>query len=105
MNNMSEYDVSEYDCIVFDELALCDTAMLGLIYRYMNSHNEKKFYATADTDQNKPIKYNINNIDYFSKYHQMCLYMLFPNVVILRKANDLKHKKIETIKTNERRHI
>ena len=90
--NMSEYDVSEYDCIVFDELALCDIEMLGLVYRYMNNHKQKKFYATADTNQNKPIKYNINNINNFSEYHQKCLYMLFPNVVMLKENKRLKNK-------------
>ena len=63
-NSMHEYDVCDYESIVFDELGLCTIEQLGWIYRYMETHT-KTFYATADTDQNKPIQYNINNMDTF----------------------------------------
>ena len=83
-----EYDVDDYQCIVFDELALCDTIMLVHIYQYMRAHNGIRFYATADTDQNKPIGYGTNNVD-LAEYYPRCMSILFPNQIMLQESKRL----------------
>ena len=66
---------------------------LEWIYRYMNTH-KKIYYATADTDQNKPIKYNCNNGKDFS------MSMMFPNCIVLHENKRLKTiEDTKTIKT------
>ena len=100
--NMHEYNVSSYEVIVFDELALFDTEQKQWVVRYMKTHDNKKYYATADTDQNEPIKFYTNNVSDVKKYHSDCLDKMFKHKIILKENKRLKNpedrKKLKEIK-------
>ena len=58
----SNFDVSSYDCIIFDEIFLYTPKSLKKIDAFMKLHKDKKMIATGDTCQNTPIGMETLNI-------------------------------------------
>jgi hypothetical protein len=45
----TNYDVSSYDCIIFDEIFLYTPKSLKKIHDFMKLHKDKKIIGTGDT--------------------------------------------------------
>jgi hypothetical protein len=86
------YDVSEYDCIVFDEVLINPPRVLMKIQMFMEKHSEKKFLCTGDCKQNTPIEIDeYNNITDKEKYLMHCFNMIFPNQILLQECKRLSN--------------
>ena len=72
-------DIDEYDMVVFDEIYLYDTYKLSYIKDLMNKHNDIKFYATGDENQNKPIE-TLNISDCKTYYNNIISSMFYNNI-------------------------
>ena len=89
------FNVSDYDCIVFDEILLHDPYRLMHIKKFMDINPNIKFLATGDAKQNKPIGLDeLNNVEenIGQKYLMQCVNLLFPNQIILHESKRLKNK-------------
>jgi hypothetical protein len=87
---LKSFDISDYDCIVFDEIYLYDTFKLKVIKDYMNEHKDKKFYATGDENQNKPIEsLSLKNK---KAYYNSIIATMFPNSICLHDNKRCKTK-------------
>ena len=90
---ISAYDVTDYDCIVFDEIFLYDPKLLAKIQNFMNDHKEKVFIATGDDAQNTPINmYGFNNVKNSQKYLKDCINLMFENQIVLKECKRLTDK-------------
>ena len=56
------YDITPFDCICFDELALYSPNLFKKIDQFMNKHKNIKFMATGDTGQLQPLGISLNNV-------------------------------------------
>lgn len=93
-SKMKEYNISSYDCIVFDEILLYTPKMLMKIDRFMKAHKAIRFLATGDCNQNAPIGIDqYENIKDKSAYLMNCLNIMFPNQIILEQSKRLKNEK------------
>jgi hypothetical protein len=92
-SKMAKYDVSGYDCIIFDEIFLNNTNNLKRINEFMNKHNDKTFIATGDTCQNSPIGMDHLNIENKAQYLKDCVNQMFTNHIVLKECKRLKNKK------------
>ena len=75
------YDVSSYDCIVFDEIYLHDTYKLSVIRDFMAENKDKTFFATGDENQNKPIE--TLAMKKKKEYYNSIVSSMFPNSICL----------------------
>ena len=57
-----QFDVSEFDTIVFEEVLMHDPVLLSSIYRFIKLHPDKKVIANGDVSQNLPILFDLNNV-------------------------------------------
>ena len=57
----SEYDIENYDIIIYDEIYLYNHRKLIKLYQYMQTHNDKHFIATGDSNQLEAIDDIITN--------------------------------------------
>lgn len=89
----NSYDVSAYDCIVFDEIFLYPVNSLVKIKQFMDKHTDKVFIATGDTTQNTPIGMDNYNTSELDKYLSSCVNHLFCNHIVLKVCKRLKNKK------------
>ena len=85
----TEYDVSGFDCIVFDEIFMHDPRVLGMIKSYMHKHSNMKFIATGDLNQLMPFGYEFNNVQNVGTYMTECVDALFPNQITLKENKRL----------------
>ena len=81
-------DFDSYDVIVFDEIYCYKTTDLFKIKKFMLEHPKLKYFATGDTNQNKPI--NDTNIKNYKEYYQKIVYSLFENVMTLKICKRFK---------------
>lgn len=86
MKHIKEYDLSDYNTIVFDEVFLYEPLRLKRISSLMEQYPDKHFLATGDSDQRDPIAFKNSN------YLTQCMSILFPTQIIL---NDIKRLKNE----------
>jgi len=84
------YDISNYDCICFDEILINPPDILHKIDVFMNKNTDKKFIATGDVDQLQPINSTANNVTDLSKYQLQCINHMFPNQITLKINKRLK---------------
>lgn len=87
-NRMKQLDVSEYDCVVFDEIFLYDIKNLKKIHDFMLNNKEKKFIATGDVCQNDPIGIE----EFTSEYREDCVNFMFSDQLVLKECKRLKNK-------------
>lgn len=83
------FDVTDYDVICFDEAMLYGPNQLKLITEFMNSHQNKKFIATGDSNQ-LPAVCNMENIKNIKAYISDAISMVFPNNIELKINKRLK---------------
>lgn len=87
------HDVSDYECIVFDEIFLYTPNNLMKIKKFMDNNTDKIFIATGDDKQNVPIGMeNMSDTIDTTKYLNDCVNMLFKDHLILKECKRLKNK-------------
>jgi len=92
-SKMKEYNVTKYDCIVFDEILLHTPKLLMKIDKFMKKHKSIKFIATGDCNQTSPIGMDqYENIQDKSAYLMKCVNIMFPNQIILEQSKRLKNQ-------------
>jgi 5-methylcytosine-specific restriction endonuclease McrA len=97
--NTKTYDVTPFDCICFDEIALYTPNLLKRIDQFMINHSRIKFMATGDTDQLQPFGSSLNNVKDIKKYTKQCHGLMFPTVTTLSVNKRVKtEKERETLK-------
>lgn len=89
---MKKYDVTDYDCIVFDEIFLYNIANLKRIKEFMLMYSDKKFIATGDNQQNTPIGMDTLNVPNIPEYLKQCVGQIFSNQLTLQECKRLKKK-------------
>ena len=87
-----QYDVSEFDTIVFEEILLYNPKLLSSIHRFMKMHKDKKIIANGDISQNLPILFDLNNVSSQEKYVMNCINIMFNNQIILKVNKRLENK-------------
>ena len=81
---IKKYDISSYDCIVFDEILLYNPRQLHSIKSFMGENKDKRFHYTGDIDRRKPFNFGCNNIENQNDYQSFCINQMFPNQITLR---------------------
>eukprot|EP00734_Pompholyxophrys_sp_LG126_P000098 Pompholyxophrys_sp_v1_NODE_6_length_8036_cov_9.951134.p1 type:complete len:1617 gc:universal NODE_6_length_8036_cov_9.951134:1979-6829(+) len=88
-------NLDQYEIFIFDELYCHQTKMLHKIYKFMASYPQKKFFATGDHRQNRPIEtLNVTNPD---KYYQDIVQCLFPyqiKLYTIKRVNSPNDRKL-----------
>jgi len=85
-----EYNVDEYEIIVFEEIFLYDTFKLQKIKEFMEKHRKIKFYANGDENQNKPIeKLSISNK---KEYYNNIVSSMFPKYITFHENKRCKSR-------------
>lgn len=93
-----EYDVEDYDVIVFDEIFLYSTCKLQNIKEFMDKHKKIRFYATGDENQNKPIEtLNISNSKVY--YNNIISEMFFNSITLHENKRCLLKEDREKMKS------
>ena len=88
---MTQYDVSGYDCIVFDEIMLNAPNILMKINKFMLAHPKIRFLATGDNNQISPIGMDgLTNIKNKSQYLLQCVNLMFHDSIVLKECKRLK---------------
>lgn len=72
-------DISDIQVLMFDEIFLHPLANLTKIKRLIDRNPDKKFFATGDEYQNKPV-----NDKYPTPYYEFIINRLFPNQIMLK---------------------
>lgn len=88
--NIKKLDISQYDCICFDEIKMYCPKRLNKIRNFMLNHPDKKFFGTGDSNQLQPMNFNSNNVPDTSEYLINCLNQMFPNQITLEINKRLK---------------
>jgi len=89
--NTNKYDLSNYDCVCFDEVGIYNYKALTNIQRFISANPKLKIIATGDTDQNVPFGYKLNNHeDDMKNYLKSCLDQIFPNQITLKLNKRLR---------------
>jgi hypothetical protein len=84
--NIKQYDLSEFDTIVFDEALLYTPERLKRLDKLMNTYPDKTFMSTGDTQQRNPIGFDD------SEYLQLCMNIIFRDQVVLKDIKRLVNK-------------
>ena len=99
---VSKFDASSYDVIVFDEIYFANIRMLARIKKYCEANPDKIIVATGDTNQLECIDLISNNINY-DEYMNHCIDIIFTNNIHLKTNKRLKTEKDrETLKSFKR---
>ena len=86
---VSKFDASSYDVIVFDEIYFANIRMLARIKKYCEANPDKIIVATGDTNQLECIDLISNNLNY-DEYMNHCIDSIFPNNIHLKINKRLK---------------
>ena len=96
------YDISNFKCIVFDEVLLNSIDILQKIAVLVKNHPEIRFLFTGDCNQMSPLGCKINNVSDVGAYQMKCLKQICPNYVVLNECKRLEdpdqQKKLEKLK-------
>ena len=79
-SKMERFNDKPYDCIVFDEIYMCDIQMLTRIKNYCQNNPDKIIVGTGDCNQLPPVNYCLNQVNY-KEYYEECLNIIFPNEI------------------------
>ena len=100
-DKLKQFDSSNYDVIVFDEIYFNDVHKLARIRKFVIDNPDKIIIATGDTSQLPPIEQYTNQKTY-SEYADECINMIFKNEIFLLQNKRLKtledQQKLKTIK-------
>ena len=81
------FDITNYDCVVFDEMNMNNIDKLIQIKKFMEKHPEKKFYCVYAPEQLDAIDYNFAGGE---QYYSNVIHRMFPNYIKLRKNKRCK---------------
>lgn len=87
LKTMKQYDLSEYNTIVFDEALLYTPERLKRLDTLIRMFPNKTFLSTGDTDQRNPIGFENE------KYLAHCMNVIFRNQVVLKDIKRLVNTK------------
>lgn len=106
--HMKVFDVSEYNCIIFDEIYFYNVSNLIKVNNFVKTYTNKIILATGDVEQLEAID-NISNVKNYEEYINHCINSIFPYDIFLtenkrlRTEEDklkLKNMKYDILKTN-----
>ena len=86
------YDITNYECICFDEIMINPPHILQQIDYFMKQNPEKFFFATGDVDQLQPIQCYANNVQNSPLYLSECIDQMFPSQITLTINKRLKRQ-------------
>jgi hypothetical protein len=86
---MKQFNASEYDTIVFDEIFFNNVKILARIYNYVKNNPDKIIIATGDTQQLPPIEDITNQFDY-KTYLNYCADQIFTHQIYLQDIKRIK---------------
>ena len=92
---IKQFDASEFDCIVFDEIYFYSVENLRRIYKYCLNNPDKIILATGDINQLESIE-SVSNVSSYDEYMNQCINMIFPNEIYLKENKRLKTKEDKT---------
>ena len=61
---MERFDDTPYNCIVFDEIYMCNIDMLTRIKHYCENNPDKIIVGTGDCNQLPPVNFYLNQVEY-----------------------------------------
>ena len=88
------FNVEEYESIVFEEIFLYDTFKLQKIKEFMEKHRKIRFYANGDENQNKPIE--TLSISNKKDYYNNIVSSMFPRFITFhdnKRCKDIEDAK------------
>ena len=95
---VSKFDATDYDVIVFDEIYFANIRMLARIKKYCEANPDKIIVATGDTNQLECIDLISNYLNY-DDYMNHCIDTIFSHNVHLKTNKRLKSEQDrETLK-------
>ena len=86
---ISQFDITGYKNIIFDECGLHTVKDKERIFQYMKEHPNINFYGTLDFDQLRPIE-DLNNVKDIDAYNRNIIYKMFPNHIYLKQNKRMK---------------
>jgi hypothetical protein len=92
---IKQFDASEFDCIVFDEIYFYNVENLRRTYKYCLNIPDKIILATGDINQLESIE-SVSNVKNYDEYMNQCINMIFPNEIYLKENKRLKTKEDKT---------
>ena len=87
---MKQFDSSDYNCIVFDEIYFYDVCNLMKVFNYCKSNTDKIILATGDINQLECIS-EVSNVKDYESYINHCINSIFPFEVFLKENKRLKN--------------
>ena len=87
---MKQFDSSEYNCIIFDEIYFYDVCNLMKVFNYCKSNTDKIILATGDINQLECIS-EVSNVKDYESYINHCINSIFPFEVFLKENKRLKN--------------
>ena len=87
--HMKAFDVSEYNCIIFDEIYFYNVSNLIKVNNFVKTYTDKIILATGDVEQLEAID-NISNVKNYEEYINHCINSIFPYDIFLTENKRLK---------------
>jgi len=103
VQSRSRFSIEDYDCIVFDEIYCYATKNLQRIKNFMEENFEKRFFATGDLNQNRPIERL--NLENYKEYYDEIINSMFPNQIDLKICKRMKKKEDQELLKEIRQEI
>ena len=88
---IKQFDSTDYNCIIFDEIYFYNIANLMKIYKYARNNPDKIIIANGDVNQLKPVDV-ISDVKEFKTYMNHCINYIFPFEIYLQENKRLKTK-------------
>ena len=79
-NFIKQFDATDYDCIIFDEIYFYNVPNLMKVYNYIQNNKDKIILATGDIDQLESIEI-VSNVKDYEQYINHCITYIFPNEI------------------------
>ena len=85
---MKQFDSTEYNCIIFDEIYFYDVCNLMKVYNYCKKNTDKIILATGDVNQLECIS-EVSNVKDYEGYINHCINSIFPFEIFLKENKRL----------------
>ena len=89
-NFIKQFDSTEYNCIIFDEIYFYNVSNLMKVYNFIQNNTDKIILATGDIDQLESIEV-VSNVKDYEPYINHCINYIFPNEIFLQENKRLKN--------------
>jgi hypothetical protein len=87
---MKQFDLSDFNCIVFDEIYFYDVCNLTKVFNYCKHNTDKIILATGDVNQLECIS-EVSNVKDYESYINHCINSIFPFEIFLKENKRLKN--------------